>query len=84
MGTTAGDRRAPTKRALISSTEESRGTEFQIWAELVDCDYPPDSVELRFVSTWTGARLPEEAQIRGKFMLDATGLDDLRRLLGAR
>lgn len=71
-------------RTLITETKEPHGSTYQLWAEIIPCKKPQDTVELRFSSIWTGAKNAEEPQVRGKYLLDTTAIDNLRRLLGAK
>lgn len=84
MGAGTHHTQAETARTLITETPDRNGNDYRLWAELVPCAQPKDTVELRFSSTWAGAKNPQESQVRGRYLLDATAIDNLRRLLGAR
>lgn len=81
----AGKNHTQTKanRALITETSDPHGSNYRLWAEIVPCERPSHTVELRFSSTWSGAKNAEEVQVRGRYLLDSTALDNLRRLLEA-
>ena len=74
---------AETNRRLIHDIEESHGSHYQLWAELVSCAHPTDNVELRFSSVWTGARNPDREQTRARFLLSPSALANLQQLLGS-
>jgi hypothetical protein len=84
VATATHTRRTTPARTLISSVRDGRDNDFEIWAELEACDRPGDTARLRFQSRWTGARDPDALHNQGEFYLDATGIDNLRRLLGAK
>jgi hypothetical protein len=83
VGTRTHTAGTETKRKLIHDTEESHGSHYQLWAELIPCEHPGDHVELRFCSVWTGARNPDHEQTRARFLLSPTALANLRQLLGS-
>jgi hypothetical protein len=84
MGTRTNHEPVETARTLIAETSDPHGSTYQLWAEIIPCEAPRNIIELRFSSTWSGAKQPQDPQIKAKFLLDATGLDNLRRLLEIR
>lgn len=84
MGAATNHRPIASTRTLITETSDPHGRDYHLWAELIPCKRPEHTVELRFSSTWSGARNPEESQIQGRYLLDATAIDNLRRLLGMK
>ena len=84
MATTTHDRHTAPARALISSVQDGQGNDFEIWADLELCGRPDNTARLRFRSRYTGARDSQALHNQGEFYLDATGIDNLRRLLGAQ
>lgn len=68
-------------QALIKSVPEAHGTNYEIWAEIIPCTIPADTVCLRFSSTWSGARDPSARQVKGEYFLDSLGRDQLIQLL---
>lgn len=84
MGAGTHHKQAKATRTLITATSDPHGSDYQLWAELITCERPSDMVELRFSSTWSGAKNPQEMQVQGQYLLDATAIDNLRRLLGVR
>jgi len=84
VGTATNTRHTAPAATLISRVEDGRHNHYEIWADLETCDTPHDTARLRFQSRWTGAGDPDARHNQGEFYLDATGLDNLRRLLGAR
>ena len=84
MGTGTLDPASQTSRALIHQVAESHGSHYQLWAELVPCEHPADHVELKFSSIWTGARNPDDGQVRARFLLSPDALSTLQQLIGSR
>lgn len=84
MATTTHAGHTAPARTLISRTPDGQGQTFEIWADLEVCSRPDDTARLRFQSRYSGARDPQALRNSGEFYLDATGMDNLRRLLGAR
>jgi hypothetical protein len=84
VGATTNDTGAETTRRLIHDIEESHGSHYQLWAELIPCKHPGDHVELRFSSVWTGARNPDHEQARARFLLSPSALANLQQLLGSK
>jgi hypothetical protein len=70
-----------THQTLIKSVPEAHGTSYEIWAEIIPCTIPQDTVCLRFSSTWSGAREPSTRQVKGEYFLDSQGRDQLIKLL---
>lgn len=84
MGATKNHGSSAAARTLITETSDPHGSRYQLWAEITPCQNPRNTVELKFSSTWSGAKNAEEPQVRGRYLLDATAMDNLRRLLGAQ
>lgn len=84
MATTTHAGHTAPARTLISSTRDGKGNDFEIWADLELCGQPSDTARLRFTSRYSGARDPQALHHQGEFYIDATGIDNLRRLLGAK
>lgn len=84
MGATTHHGPTSPARTLITETSDPHGSRYQLWAEIIECERPKNTIELRFSSLWSGSKNPDDTQVRGRYLLDATALDNLRRLLGAR
>ena len=84
MGARSHDPGTQTNRTLIHEIQESHGSHYQLWAELIPCQQPDDHVELRFASVWTGAKDPDHEQTRARFLLSPSALTNLRQLLGTK
>lgn len=69
-------------KTLILETEETSGSAYQLYAEVIDVEIPPNTKQLVFSSVWTGAKHPKEHQTKCKFMLDAAAIVKLKELLG--
>ena len=69
------------QQALIKSVPEAHGNDYEVWAEIIPCTIPRDTVCLRFTTTWSGARDPEARQVKGEYFLDAQARDALMKLL---
>jgi len=68
-------------RKLIRDVQEDRGSNYQLWAEIIKCDSPADTVCLQFSSIWTGAKQPEAPQSKGQFFLHIDDVDSLIDML---
>lgn len=84
MASTTHAGHTPPSRILISRVQDGQGHHHEIWADLEICSRPQQTARLRFQSRWTGARDPDAVRNHNEFYLDATGIDNLRRLLGAK
>jgi len=71
-------------RTLISSNQDPHGSVYEVWANLADCQMLTDTARLQFQSKWTRSRDPDSFHNIAEIYLDATGIDNLRRLLGAK
>lgn len=69
------------QQRLIKQIPEAHGSTYQIWAEIIPCSIPQDTVCLRFSTQWTGARDPEARQIKGEYFLDSSARSQLMDLL---
>jgi hypothetical protein len=69
-------------KKLIQEVKEDRGDTYQLYAEITKCYHPSNYHQLVFSSLWTGAKDPELAQVKGKFILSPEGLQNLKDLLG--
>jgi len=67
---------------LIQEVPEERGSTYQIWADVIPCVTPHETVCLRFSSVWTGAKDTTARQTKGEFFLDQPALKELMDLLG--
>lgn len=68
-------------KKLIHEVNESSGSCYQIWAEIIPVENPVGSKQLIFSSVWTGANNPKEHQRRCEFLLDDRSLHNLKELL---
>jgi hypothetical protein len=66
---------------LITTVPEVHGSNYQLFAEIINCQHPPDTVCLRFGTRWTGARDPQALQIKAEFFLDSDAQARLADLL---
>ena len=71
------------QQVLIKSIPEAHGNNYELWAEIIPCTIPADTVCLRFSTTWSGAREPGARQVKGEYFLDSVGRDQLMTLLQA-
>jgi hypothetical protein len=55
---------------LIREVPEAHGTAYQLWAEIISCEKPPETICLRFLTAWSGAKDPGAMQVKGEFFLD--------------
>jgi hypothetical protein len=69
------------QQALITSVPEAHGNNYEVWAEIIPCTIPADTVCLRFSTAWSGARDPSARQIKGEYFLDNAGREQLLALL---
>lgn len=68
-------------KTLILETQETSGSAYQLYAEVINCETPTGMKQLVFSSVWTGAKHPKEHQTKCNFMLDADAVTKLKDLL---
>lgn len=67
--------------ALIRRVPEAHGSNYELWAEIIPCTIPKDTVCLRFSTIWSGARDPQAPQVKGEYFLDSAARHALSALL---
>lgn len=66
---------------LIQEVEETSGSSYQLYAEVLSCPHPAGYKQLIFSSVWTGAKNPKEHQIKDSFILSPDAVKELTALL---
>jgi len=67
-------------KRMLRSVAESKGTEYQLWAELTPCGCPGELYRFKFSSVWTGAKDPDASQSRAEFFLEKSDIMRLQKL----
>jgi len=70
-------------RKLITEVKDVSGNDYQLYADLTDCDSPEGHKLLSFSSAWTGAKDPKLEQNKFRMMLSPESLNNLKELLNA-
>lgn len=71
-------------KKIITEVKDVSGNDYQLHAELIDCDSPDGFKMLSFSSVWTGAKDPKLEQNKFRMILSPESLDNLKELLEAK
>ena len=68
-------------KKLITEIKDVSGNDYQLYAELIECDIPEGHKMLSFSSVWTGAKNPKLEQNKFRMVLSPKNLNNLKELL---
>ena len=67
-------------KKLITEVKDVSGDDYQLYAELIDCEKPEGYKMLSFSSVWTGAKDPKLEQNKFRMILSPKSLNNLKEM----